>query len=378
MAPATTIVLHLTLFCIPSCRYRCLLLSLCFLWLIIFGSGIAIGIAVGVLPGTGDSTMSKSNHFAPNETRIISYYPVFCGSMSIGTDITYGTTGKFYILSRTPDLSDYDSFSFSKSSDFTTNDHRKWNFYLYPGSTLNVSVCKHNSLSNFSYYLIKGEDNVNRWLADPTLSIAKQNFTISAVCSSGSDPKRNEFPIYNVKAKRDYYMVFYLHPTPKVKNNALEIDFYVSRTKYTVDTDTILTYCSLSYENHHCVAEIPLSDNIGLLALNTTKADDPNRKIDWTSIIYVDASCNTRDWVYLLISLACVVSVVLIVCLLGCTGFGIYSCFRRKNKYSPLSGENLPTPVVEQSPTPSTTTDVTGKQAPIPDNPSYGTTTQPP
>ena len=273
--------------------------------------------------------------------------------MNIGTDIAYGTTGTFFVLSHMPALSDHDSFTFSKLADFSTDYHRKWNFYLYPGSTLNVSVCKQNSLSNFSYYLIRGEYNVDKWIANPTINIAKQNFTISAVCSSGQDSEENKFPTYKVQKEGDYYMVFHLHRTPEVKNNALRIDFSINRTKYTVDTDSVLSHCSMSYEKYDCTAEVPLSDNKGILALNTTKTDTDG-KIDWTSIIYVDAVCNTRVWLYLLISLACLVFVVLLVGLLGCIAACIYFCVRhKKNKYSPLSGENLPTSEVEQSPTPT-------------------------
>ena len=275
-----------------------------------------------------------------------------------------GGTGSFYILSHAPALGDHDSFTFSKQPSFFIEDYHNWNFYLYPGSTLNVSVCKQKSLSDFRYYLIKGKDSFNSWAGNPRSSIAKQYFVISTVCSSGM---KQQIPIYNVEKEGEYYMVFYAYNTD---SDSLDIDFGVSRTKYAVDPGAVLSNCSLSSIDQDCTLDVPLSYSIGLVALHATDSTD------WSSGISVTADCNARVWVYVLISLGCVITVTVLVA-------GIISCCciwvrRKKKNYSALNEENQPPPVVEQAPATTTTTYVTGNQAPPPYNPSYGSTSQPP
>ena len=276
-----------------------------------------------------------------------------------------GGTGSFYILSHAPALTDHDSFTFSKQPSFFDRDYKNWNFYLYPGSTLNVSVCKQKSTSDFRYYLIKGKDSFNSWVGNPRSSIAKQHFTISTLCSSGS---KQQIPIYSVVKEGEYYMVFFAYSAYDF--DPLDIDFGVSRTKYAVDPGAVLSNCSLSIGDPACTLDVPLSYSIGLVALHATDSTD------WSSGIPVTADCNARVWVYVLISLGCVITVTVLVA-------GIISCCciwvrRKKKNYSALNEENRPPPVVEQAPPTTTTTYVTGNQAPPPYNPSYGSTSQQP
>ena len=352
-------------------RYRRRSLGWGFFWLSIFGVAVTLAVVFSLRYGIADDN-SSSNDFAPNETRAISYSSVFCESISITAYLTGFdplTTATFNVLSQLPTLSDHDSFTFSENPQFIGVEYHNWNFYLYPGSILSVSACKQNSLSTFTYYLIKGKNHFNSWTDHPKSSLAIHTYPISTVCSSGT---KQHFPLYDVSTEGEYYMVFYLS-SYSGGVDALQIDFEVNRTKYAPEPDTVLSNCSLSDISQLCTLGVPLDYSIGLLTLTTTEAIEP---IDWSSSISVDVDCNARVWVYILISLGCVIVIVLIVVfVVACCCFYLR---RKKSTYTSLSGGNQATPVVTETPAPTTTTYVTGNEGPPPYNPSYGSTAPPP
>ena len=164
-------------------------------------------------------------------------------------------------------------------------------------------------------------------------------------------------------------MVFYLN-IKSGGTDSLDIDFEVSRTKLTVDPDTVLSKCSLSAANQGCTLNVPLSYSVGLVALHATDSTD------WSNGISVSTVCNARVWVYVLISIGCVIAAIVFV--VGIIASCII-CKRYEKMQSALKKGNQPTPMVEQdpAPAPTTTTYITENQAPPPYNPSYGDTSQP-
>ena len=156
-----------------------------FFSLVIFGAVITLAIFFPLRYAVPDKN-SSNNYCVPNETLAISYSSTFCDSISIDVDLTDGTSAAFYILSHAPalNLSSPDSFSFHEQRNFPIqNFYYSWNFYLYPGSTLTVSVCKQSRFSHFSYSLIKGGSSFSSWKHNHQSSLAKQYYTIGTLCS---------------------------------------------------------------------------------------------------------------------------------------------------------------------------------------------------
>ena len=245
-----------------SCRYGRRSLWCSVFWLTFFAVALSLG-GIFSVRYAAPSDNSNSKDLAPNETRIVTYSYAFCKSITVSTASYIIEPGTIYILSRAPALDSEDSFTFNEQPLFAgSNTHHHWNFYLYPGSTLNVSACRSSAaFFDFNYYLIKGKDNFNSWVDNPRSSIAKQFFTISNLCSSGT---KQQIPIYSVEEEGEYYMAFF-HDTTYAETETLDIDFDISRTKYTVDPDAVLSNCSVSDFDKQCTVDVPLSYGIALL-----------------------------------------------------------------------------------------------------------------
>ena len=143
----------------------------------------------------------------------------------------------------------------------------------------------------------------------------------------------------------EYYLVFNLDfPSDK---DFLEIDFNVTRTKYTVDPDTILSFCSLSVGQRGCTLEVPTTSSIGLVTMHATKSIAQSKSIS------VQTGCHPRIWVsVMIVGVFIVLYTLFVVSIVVCCYFCL--CRKKANKYTPLS----PLPASHPRPAPY--------------NPSYG------
>lgn len=334
----------------------------------VVGVSITLAIIFSVRYGL-PSDNSSDKEYAPNETRIIAYSPIFCDHISISTStdtLPPDTRIVFSVLSEKPQLIDHDSFQFLESPlfNFMQHDYQYWSYHLYQGSSFGFSACKKDSSGYFMYYVIKGTRNFNSWVNNPRSSKAIDSNSIPNFCSTSSKTNYT----HNVATEDDYYMVFFLEHGST--SGALNIQFDVYRTKYVPMPESDLGNCTLNdYNSQLCTVEIPLRNSYGLLSLSA----DSN--VDWSESSNIDIGCGARVWVYVAISLLSVSFFVLImVCIMACC---CYFVRRQRKKYTPLSTSQA-TPIIPEAPSPTTAAYVTGKEAPPPYNPMYGGAAQPP
>lgn len=310
---------------------------------------------------------SSANEYAANETRLISYSPLFCSGMNIDIDISLPyTTTIFSVHTEKPQLTGHDAFQFTEmpSFDFSQHDYHKWSYYLPKGSKFSFSACQDSSfdsLAHMRYYLIRGDNNFNAWVKHPTSNRAIHSDSISHMCNTGS----NTSYTYTVPSDANYYMVFYLDPSGSTSGQ-LQIEFDVYRTKYEPVPGSSVGNCST--ENYgSCSVAIPLQTTYGLLTLEL----DPYFVPDvWSQTSDIEVNCTARIWVYVTISLLSVAFFVLIMVVIMACCF--YFVRRNKKKYSPLASQPpSATAVVPDAPAPNTAAFIT-KDAPPPYNPTYG------
>ncbi len=334
----------------------------------VVGVTITLAIIFSVRYGL-PSDNSSDKQYAPNETRIIPYSPIFCGHISISANtLLPDTIAIFSVLSEKPRLIDHDSFQLLESPNFDSrqHDYHYWSYHLYQGSTFGFSACKQESYAHFQYFLIKGARNFNSWVDDPRSSKAIDSNSIPDLCSTSS---RTNYT-HKVTIEEDYYMVFFLLDSTNV---ALDIQFDLYRTKYVPVPESNLVNCTLNeFSGQSCSVDVPMMNGYGLLSLST----DSNGY--WSESSDIDVSCGARVWVYVTISLISVAFFVLImVCIMACC---CYFVRRQRKKYAPLNTETTSqaTPIIPEVPVPTTAAYVTGKEAPPPYNSMYGGAAQPP
>ena len=295
------------------------------------------------LPSTISSNNSVSGSLSQNGTQNFSSSSIFCNSLTLS--FSYLDIYTFYLLADPPALTDHDSFIFQDGVyigfEWTS---RSYGFYLYPGSSFNMSVCGdlHNS-GDVDFCFIVGEDNYNQWLKTHDRALAE--YCDSVVLLSCYGVKYNTSYNYSVQYTDTYYYVFYktvavwgtLHP---------HFDLY--RTKLAVDPDNVLESCSTKSStdsltgDFECTLSLPLQHNpaLGLISLNTDANYKPN--INWRYTKDFSLTCNARIIIYVLISVvigSLTLLLMLCVCLVACCFHGSKRTYIRLRS----TGEGPPT-----------------------------------
>lgn len=328
----------------------------------VVGVSVTLAIIFSIRYGLPNSN-SSANEYAPNETRIISYSPIFCSELNVLVDTSFPditSTTMFSVLSEKPMLTDHDMFQFNERPEFDTkeNDYHYWVYYLPQGSKFGFSACKENSLSHMKFYLIKGENKFNSWVDHPRSNKAIYSNSIPQVCGSGSNASYT-FPVTDDDT---YYMVFYLEPGSSSSRLDVAIDVY--RTKYVPVPGSNLDNCTATAS---CALTLPLETTYGLLTLET------NVDGYWSETSSIDVYCVARVWVYVVLSLVITAFfVVIMVVIVGCC---FYFVRRNRKKYAPLA--TPPQAIAVDAPAPNTAAFINDKGPPPPYNPSYGSTIAP-
>ena len=142
----------------------------------------------------------SENDYAPGDTRIVSYNPVFCQSLTLKD--TSSTSAKLYLLKEKPALTGHDNFTIAHRYTIDIEYEHHLYYYLYPGSNVSGTMCLIPG-PTIKFYLIKGTKNFDRWRDNRRSSNALQHFDINTPCGS------NRTFAYSVTSEDQYYFVFY-------------------------------------------------------------------------------------------------------------------------------------------------------------------------
>ena len=207
-----------------------------------------------------------------------------------------------------------------------------------------------SSSSVVSFFLIKGDDNWDRWEEDGLASHSKISFSINNLCSGG-----NNTQLYTFTSTDYYYFAF-----DNLNSLSLRIkaSLLLQRTEYVVTNVSIADSCRIGGSVDRCTVSVPYqSSYTALLSVDNGPIAEENLDIDW--------SCDPRVWVYVLIvmfPLLFVVAVLVSICILC-----ICYARRRQAGYSTVSEP----PVAQPEEVTTTVTTTVTPSAPPPVNPNY-------
>ena len=266
---------------------------------------IVLGISLGF--GTEPHQISNTETYALSDNRIISYKGDFCQDLrtsSTTRTMNQQSTGYLYFLRSRPPLTVPEVFNDSVTADLNTNlNFQYWNFYLNTGSEANFTVCyqrQDGSPHNIIFYIIRGIDQLNKWIEEPRDREAEEAYRLTSDCDTID---------YDVPEDGMYYFVFYLSDG---RSGTVNVDFIIDRLLYDVQPDNIVHECSFALDGH---SSCSLSGGMytpytAVLSLNASRPIDYAR--DGAEI---HISCQPRGWLYAVIVLAVlIVGTLIFVC----------------------------------------------------------------
>jgi hypothetical protein len=169
-----------------------------------------------------------------------------------------------------------------------------WNFYLNTGSETKFKVC---GSRNTVFYIIRGIDQLNKWIEEPRDREAEETYRLTSNCETID---------YEVPQDGMYYFVFYLSSG---SFDTVNVDFVIDRLLYVVEPDNIVHECSFSLDGRSsCVLSGGMNTPYtAVLSLNAS------RPIDYAEDgAEIRISCQPRAWLYVVIVLVVLIIGILI------------------------------------------------------------------
>lgn len=287
---------------------------------------------------TGDENASSGvPYYAPGDTLLLSYSSSFCESLTLRDTSSIPAT--LYVLDKKPQLSGFNNFSVSIDQPVSPGDYYYLEYYLYPGANLSLDACVTSQPVNF--YVVRGQDNFNDWIDNPSGGSAQETLVISTLCSSG-----NTSHIFHFRDRaKSYYFPF--DNFGRV-STSVRATFRFERPEYIIaDNSTILKECHAGgTQGSSCNINIPLGSSYHVLLVV-----DPPFDGDWSHNVNVDWFCNARIWLYVVVVVAPLLFSVLCIILIAVTCWCVKT--KRWKKYRPLSEPSTsdPQPQYEAPPT---------------------------
>ncbi len=316
-------------FCRDVIPYRCISYGLCiFLTIGVFAVAIYISFAYS---SVGSSPDSSGIWYSPNVSHLVPVSGVFCQSLHVSTDSnTDGFNISLFMLSTAPTLTDRDYFTFSEVVTFGNEDLIEYYYYLYEGSTINISSCLvENDGSRIFFYLIKSNKTYQRTkqkLPNINTFFAEVEFEVDGHCNGGL---ANSI-IYNV-SKSDFYYLLFVDRKSTWTSNSLNVSLSLNRTKYALGTHAS-DYCesdsSIPGPVEWCAVSVPLSGHTALLNLEPTEY---NNVVDWAGYkAFLTTKCSPRVWMYTLLSLSVTFGIILVLILFFVICIAATKCHKRR------------------------------------------------
>lgn len=311
---------------------------------------VVIGsISIRYSGGQGDS----ENYYAPGDTRIVSYNPAFCQSLTLKD--TSSTDATLYLLKEKPALTGSDNFTITQQYNIDPEYEHHLFYYLHQGSDVSGTMCLISGATG-KFYLIKGTNNFNHWQDDKRSSHALVYFDITAPCSSSS----RTFA-YSITSEDQYYFVFY-NPSYSL-SSVVDTTLTFNRALYQIaNQNDIVDSCKAGGRSlSTCTLDVPLQSNYTALIIVDSSAESMDDNIS------IDSSCGARVWMYVVITVVPVLFVLL--CVIGAVVTCVLVKRHRQKRYEPLNDPPTATPADLG------TGGLVTEPPPPPFNPDYGAST---
>ena len=274
---------------------NCCLSLICCIAVIVF-------VLVIVLPITftrrsGSSTESLPVFYTPGDSRIVSYSSFFCAGITL-TDRSVRIGSSLYLIREPPPLTDRNELIIPNSSvSLRDNTYIYWNYYLYPNSNFTTEVCTRSAYSaTGTFYVIRGRDNFQSWINDPSTDKALGFFSIYLPCS-----RMKHRYSFNVRVEDEYYFVYYnnrgyiIYGRTRgiIFNLQFSVTISVERYQYStsdLDEDESVANCSVPLVGE-CTLTVPYGSDYRALIVT----DVPDN-VNWEENVEVNLHCVSRGW----------------------------------------------------------------------------------
>ena len=269
---------------------------------------VILVLALSLYLGTEPHQIRSTETYALTDNRIIAYKGDFCQDLrtsSTSEPMNQDSVGNLYFLKSRPPLTEHENFNSSETATLISNDNnfRYWNFYLNTGSDASFTVCYRQEADlrhDVIFYIIRGTDQLNKWIDEPEGTDTEGSYRLTSDCDTIT---------YQVHQDGMHYFVFYLSAG---SFSALNVNFIISRTLYSILPDNVLHECSFALDgSSSCALSAPM--NSGYTAALSLNASRPINYADDGAEIRI--SCQARAWFYAVIVLVVlIVGVVIFVC----------------------------------------------------------------
>ena len=244
---------------------------------------------------SGSSTESLPVLYTPGDSRIVSYSSFYCAGITL-TDRSVRIGSSLYLIRETPPLTDRNELIIPNSSvSLRDNTYIYWNYYLYPNSNFTTEVCTRSAYSaTGTFYVIRGRDNFQSWINDPSTDKALGFFSIYLPCS-----RMKHRYSFNARVEDEYYFVYYnnrgyiIYGRGIIFNLQFSVTISVERFQYStsdLDEDESVANCSVPSVGE-CTLTVPYGSDYRALIV-TDAPDDVN----WEENVEVNLHCVSRGW----------------------------------------------------------------------------------
>ena len=312
-----------------DCTCKSCNLATCLLYLVVISVFILFGAAViGIPVGVGVASQRPksdiaTNFYSPGDSRLIHLSSFFCERVHFSIK-SKATGAAFFLVDSAPPLTDRNNFTINSNDTLSMNDsfYHFWQYHLHPNSSMTMNVCTDCSRVILDIYVIKGNENINRWGDDPGRNYTEVSQNVSDVC-----PIKSSL-MYTAVEEDEYY--FIIHNTFDRLVLYYDVTLQVERFEYesppTDVNSTAQDYCAIS-SGGNCALEIPYSTGSQRVLVVTTIPEN----VDWSENIDIQISCSRRHWAYAVVVLvplfvvaAGIVVIVLLIWHCCCSEFDNY------------------------------------------------------
>ena len=275
----------------------------------------AIVVLIIVLPITQTTNNRNSvptDFFSPGDSRLVSFSSFFCDgiNLEVGNSIT-GTSASIATVNAPPRLTDVNSFNVTDQRTLNAREFRFYQYYLYPNSNISISACSRARL--LDVYLVKGNDNAERWQNSPS-SRGTEIFR-QVLCPEG------QTIMFNVLEEDEYYVFFYNSFENSVVSYTATIQY--ERFEYALPAANASLDLCFASSGSRCTVGIPYSSSGTQQALVTTTIP---QFVYWGENVDVSISCNQRGWA---IAIVILIPLIVFLAVIGGVVGGIlfYFCY---------------------------------------------------
>ena len=262
-------------------------------WILLYFTIITvIFLALGVGPPLGVSrniatskAKAATDFYSPGDSRLQSFSSFFCESVTLDVGSTVDDVSlTLTLINSPPTLSERNSFNTSDQRTIMPTYFGYWQYYLYPGSNISISVCNLAQNSQIDVYVIEGYSNANNWGRSPSPRHAELFVPVREACP----PKR--VITYNVSEENQHYVFLYNSLQSSSVGYSVSLEF--ERFEYSLPPDDGTAVSCSARSGEQCTVDIPYSTGSQQALVVATIPEN----VDWRKSFHVNISCNRRHW----------------------------------------------------------------------------------